>query len=273
MSNKIQSVSDIKVGMRIFNWKILKIFSDEKTGSKFGKCECQCEKKTLRDIRLAKFIENRSRSCGCLKGKLISEKKQIDLRGQTFGFLKVLENVGNKPNDKHIFWKCFCDPKLGGCGNSIETSSAHLRNGSTKSCGCLRVITSKKNKGRMKGVYENKKSWNWKGYESISKTYFESLRNSAGSRVHNFSITMKYIWELLVKQNFKCALSGLDICLQRASADRNATASLDRIDSSKGYIEGNVQWVHKDINRIKNNLSEEKLFEYCKQIVQHKKLL
>lgn len=46
------------------------------------------------------------------------------------------------------------------------------------------------------------------------------------------------------------------------------TASLDRIDSSKGYIPGNVQWVHKDVNKMKLALSEKRLLELCTLIVQ-----
>lgn len=45
------------------------------------------------------------------------------------------------------------------------------------------------------------------------------------------------------------------------------TASLDRIDSTKGYIESNVQWLHKDINNIKQDYSVNELLAYCKLII------
>ena len=50
------------------------------------------------------------------------------------------------------------------------------------------------------------------------------------------------------------------------------TASLDRIDSLKGYTEDNVQWVHKHINFMKGSLSENKFIEYCKLIVKNNEL-
>lgn len=53
---------------------------------------------------------------------------------------------------------------------------------------------------------------------------------------------------------------------------RLQTASLDRIDSSKGYIEGNVQWLHKDINRLKINYSDEDLIQICLEIIRWKKV-
>ena len=44
------------------------------------------------------------------------------------------------------------------------------------------------------------------------------------------------------------------------------TASLDRIDSSKGYIEGNVQWVHKSVNIMKCDFSSDIFIGICNQI-------
>ena len=34
------------------------------------------------------------------------------------------------------------------------------------------------------------------------------------------------------------------------------TASLDRVDSSKGYIKNNIRWVHRLVNQIKWDLKE-----------------
>jgi hypothetical protein len=45
-----------------------------------------------------------------------------------------------------------------------------------------------------------------------------------------------------------------------------ATASLDRIDSSKGYIEGNLQWLHKRINIMKGNMSEKEFLDFCESV-------
>jgi hypothetical protein len=58
----------------------------------------------------------------------------INLTGQKFGRLTVLEDVGRKHN--HILWKCLCD-----CGNMVEVIGSHLRCGNTKSCGCLHKMS------------------------------------------------------------------------------------------------------------------------------------
>lgn len=64
--------------------------------------------------------------------------KKIDLTGQKFGKLLVLEKT-NKRKWKSVIWKCQCD-----CGNIVEVDSHSLRKGNTKSCGCL------KSKGELK---------------------------------------------------------------------------------------------------------------------------
>jgi hypothetical protein len=40
-------------------------------------------------------------------------------------------------------------------------------------------------------------------------------------------------------------------------------ASLDRIDSSKGYAKDNIQWVHTMVNMSKNRYNQQKFVEMC----------
>ena len=53
--------------------------------------------------------------------------------------------------------------------------------------------------------------------------------------------------------------------------DLDTTASVDRIDSSGGYVESNVQWVHKDVNKMKMDIPQNQFIEYCKIISSHNK--
>lgn len=61
----------------------------------------------------------------------------INLVGKVFGRLTVLE-VSARTDTRIIFWKCYCN-----CGRKVEISGSHLRNGSTKSCGCLKLDKKK----------------------------------------------------------------------------------------------------------------------------------
>ena len=66
--------------------------------------------------------------------------KPIDLTGQRFGKLTVLQECYRK---KNVYWSCACD-----CGNKTIVMGASLRNGHTISCGCARfdgaIKTAKK---------------------------------------------------------------------------------------------------------------------------------
>ena len=66
-------------------------------------------------------------------------------------------------------------------------------------------------------------------------------------------------------QNKKCAITGTDIYFS-TKISGNGSASLDRIDSKAGYIIGNVQWVHKDINWMKADFGETEFIEWCKKV-------
>lgn len=47
------------------------------------------------------------------------------------------------------------------------------------------------------------------------------------------------------------------------------TASLDRTDSTNGYVDGNIQWVHKNVNLAKHSLSQDDFIELCSSVASH----
>jgi len=64
--------------------------------------------------------------------------KKLDLVGQRFGRLMVIREAGINKR-QNTMWECLCD-----CGNRKIIWSASLKNGDTKSCGCLKIETLKK---------------------------------------------------------------------------------------------------------------------------------
>ena len=65
--------------------------------------------------------------------------KRIDLTGQTFGMLTVLELSEKLDASKCRLWKCCCD-----CGRITYASSHQLKSGTKKSCGCANPYASQK---------------------------------------------------------------------------------------------------------------------------------
>jgi hypothetical protein len=73
-----------------------------------------------------------------------------------------------------------------------------------------------------------------------------------GLNIHDFEVAF----------NGKCALTGWDISLDYTKC----TASLDRIDSKKGYEASNIQWVHTMVNMCKNKYEQDKFIDMCKAV-------
>lgn len=104
-----------------------------------------------------------------------------------------------------------------------------------------------------------------KDFQEIPSSYMRQIKASAVRRRYRFEISFEMMWNLYIQQNKKCKLSGVSISFE------DKTASLDRIDSTKGYIEGNVQWLHKVVNQMKSNRTDQDFVEWCKLIFKNNK--
>ena len=217
----------------------------------YCKCICgnYCTQSSTNLVRSNLRTENVI-SCGCTRKK----NTNIDLTGLRIGKLVVLGlPVEGGPK---AYWKCKCD-----CGTIKNIRSGQLRDRSTKSCGCLRGETQGRNSNNPR----------WKGYEEISGEYLSSIRKGARKRNLPFEVTGEYLWGIFLSQNRKCALSGRHIQFEPHCTKTNQrTASLDRIDNTVGYIKGNVQWLHKHINKMKFTYEEDYFVELCKDIAKYK---
>jgi len=185
--------------------------------------------------------------------------KKLEVIGTKYGDLEIISEHSTTRNG-HIRYTCKCV-----CGKECNILLTHLRQGHTKHCGCK----TKK--------YIGKIHYQFTGYEEISGGWWNShvVRSASGDKGSRkpleMTITIEYMWDLFLKQERKCALSGLELTFPRVNKDKNYTASVDRIDSSKGYVEGNVQWVHKMVNFMKNKYNNEVFIEMCKKIANFRK--
>lgn len=89
------------------------------------RCKCDCGNETI--VRGDKLKSGHTKSCGCEK-----QNNKIDLIGQVFGKLTVIEDSGERRNGG-IIWICKCE-----CGSITKVRGDRLKAGATSSCGCLR---------------------------------------------------------------------------------------------------------------------------------------
>lgn len=105
------------------------------------------------------------------------------------------------------------------------------------------------------------------GYTWITNITLNNIRGFINQRVIEVSITTDDLYKQLLKQNFRCALTNIKLdILWYIKAESNA--SIDRIDSNKGYTPDNIQWVIKEVNRMKNSFSQDYFIKICKLVSQ-----
>ena len=94
--------------------------------------------------------------------------------------------------------------------------------------------------------------------------WYNSFRTSAISRGLDWELTIEFIDALHEVQSGQCVFSGLPIGWSERGWDHSA--SIDRIDNSKGYLPDNVHLVHKEINMMRGSLSIDRFIDLCTHI-------
>ncbi len=154
--------------------------------------------------------------------------------GQAFGRLVVLGRA--KGNDGgYAYWTCLC-----ACGNRKDVRGAALRNGTTTSCGCYwRDCIRKPKTHGMSGT--------------IEYAMYKSAKMRAKRDKVRFELSVD---DIIIPK--KCPVFGVPL-VQGSQHEHGNSPSLDRKDSSRGYVQGNVWVISHRANLIKSNATLDEL--------------
>lgn len=167
---------------------------------------------------------------------------------------------------------CKCD----NCGVIFEKPQSEINRNSKigRKNFCSRTCVGKNN---FKNFGENKSNYDISKHSKNKNDKYTKFRyhyRNILKRNKEVNVTiddLKEIWEI---QKGVCPYLGIELTLNtygKINKDSITSASLDRIDSKKGYIKGNVQWVSRAMNYLKNDMSEEQVQEILILIVKNKK--
>ena len=171
--------------------------------------------------------------------------------------------------------------KCESCNKEFERVAAEVTRNKKKSrrvycsLACAGKVTYKNCPLQPKGVVPV----SLKGHAGNRKDQFSPFRyhmKCVKQRDKEYNISLSDLKEQWDKQSGRCPYTGwlLDnpvTCDTTKFTFHPRRASLDRIDSSKGYMRGNIQFVSLMAQYAKHEFTEDQLYEFCEQVTEHRK--
>lgn len=227
---------DRLMGQKFGRWTVVGL---EFKNTRLWKAPCKCDCGREQDVHTSSLFAGTSTQCRWCASN--AHRFQI---GEVFGEW-VVSGISERPvkgeNGRRI--KCRCS-----CGHVQTICASSLTSGKSKRC---------------TGCSDRRR---WKG---ITEAYWSKTVTSARMRGLQITVNWEQAKAIYDAQGGLCALSGVPISLPQDAyqfQSGNYTASADRIDNDKGYIAGNVQWVHKRLNIMKHTMIQDDFINWCQLV-------
>jgi hypothetical protein len=206
------------IGKRVNNVTIVEVDNSKPHGKGVEirfLCKCDCGK--IFSCVKSSLVHEKVNSCGCKK------KMRYDILGERFDRLLVVEKIGLS-NHKELMWKCICD-----CGKETVVNSYALRNGTTRSCGCLCF------ESRGNHLLLNWKKIHYARTNMLTRCYNKNF--SLYSRYGGRGITVCEEWRNNSLLFYNWSISN----------GFSKELTLDRINNDGNYEPSNCRWVNMQV--------------------------
>ncbi len=167
------------------------------------------------------------------------------------------------------------------CGKKFERRLAEHKRNQRKgrhvfcSLSCAATWLNKHGKRNPDGNPENLDSGNRRDEYSPFRQHLRMAQRRARNKSLEMEIDLEYLKQLWEEQEARGVYTDWKLDNPQTTKaweehERTPrTASLDRIDSSKGYVKGNVQFTSYMANLAKNYFTEEEFIDFCKAVAEH----
>lgn len=255
-------------------------------------CE-KCGEKFLTTNMVKRFCSTKCKPPPGTKFPPLTTDYILDKMGSGYTFQRIADEIGCSVGRIEKFCNkeglSFRDRMPVEVGNKINdwTVSKKLRDENNQEmfeciCKCSKIrIMSKMNLlyrdlSRCRDCYNQERRDNNPDYKAcgdVNGSFFSVICRRAKAKDLELNITPEYLWELFLSQGKKCALTREDLVIPLRSKNsvrtRVGNASLDRIDPTKGYIIGNVQWLCLETNYAKYRSQQEDFIALCCKVADH----
>lgn len=228
---KVNDLTGQVIGQRT----VLEFVGLSKSRKALYRVRCSCGRE---DVRVGASLKYRDTCVGCRLRKPASP-------GEVYGCLTVLGE-----SETSGWWSTKCEAS----GAVRDYPAPYVRTRKGKTCkACYSARGSMFSDGR-----------------HVPGWYLTRVRERALRKGMEFRVSTEFLDTLWEAQRGKCAMTGWDLQFSHTTyRDAASTASLDRIDSSQGYVPGNVQWLHRTVNVSKMTASDEEFISMCRAVAEH----
>lgn len=177
---------------------------------------------------------------------------RYDYTGQKFWNLTAIKPIRVGGRHRGIVWLWKCD-----CGTEIERVAHDIKRGHQKSCGCLKIESTRQRASKPEGV-------------AAFHLLYTSYKFKAEDRGYSFDLSKEEFRNITVQNCYYCGREPFQVMTRKGMNGKYVYSGVDRIDNNQGYSINNCVPCCGICNQMKMDLGYSEFLHHVGMIAQHR---
>lgn len=169
--------------------------------------------------------------------------RKLDLTGQKFGMLTAVKPVGIKKGSGNVIWLFHCD-----CSSNVKRIGSVISTGKMANCGCVLALPAG---------------------EAAFNTLFKQYQRSAKDCNRTFELTKEQFRTFTQGNCWYCGIKPSTFVKPGRMKGGYLYNGLDRMDSKRGYVLGNVVSCCQTCNIAKHTMTQDEFRNWITKVYKH----